>query len=294
MERALQLVRKNWFFSFVVPDKFLITRYGKEILKLLAKRTKILNYLDLSRQRMFNKVSVYPVVLLFQEHQNSSEIVFDKKYFEKHSDFPVANQHENLIDKITKQKQITFDVWRPLASATEIIDGDKLLITNKEISRYHLDYQANKTTTTHRKEDMTKHKILLKKLCYNLEASLDTKSCLPINTTYVITAANLPTLKYILAVLNSKLLSFYARIQYISTALSGGYIELRVYQVKELPIPDISVDAQKPFIKLVDKILLAKAQEKDTQIFENQVDKLVYDLYDLTEEEIEVVEKSVR
>jgi hypothetical protein len=38
----------------------------------------------------------------------------------------------------------------------------------------------------------------------------------------------------------------------------------------------------------------AKAQEKDTQNLENQVNKLVYDLYDLTEEEIEVAEKNVK
>jgi hypothetical protein len=38
----------------------------------------------------------------------------------------------------------------------------------------------------------------------------------------------------------------------------------------------------------------AKSQEKDTQNLENQANKLVYDLYDLIEDEIEVVEKKVK
>jgi hypothetical protein len=96
-------------------------------------------------------------------------------------------------------------------------------------------------------------------------------------------------IKALLAILNSKLATF-LHFNSSPKATKGAFPKILVN--------DIKADAQKPFIKLVDKILLAKSQEKDTQkdtqSLENQVDKLVYDLYDLTEEEIEVVEKSVR
>ena len=44
--------------------------------------------------------------------------------------------------------------------------------------------------------------------------------------------------------------------------------------------------------KLVDKILLKKQEGKDTQAEETQIDQLVYQLYDLTEEEIKIIEGS--
>jgi hypothetical protein len=49
---------------------------------------------------------------------------------------------------------------------------------------------------------------------------------------------------------------------------------------------------QKPIIKLVDKILEAKKEnpEVDTSAWEKEIDQLVYKLYNLTEEEIKIVE----
>jgi hypothetical protein len=103
--------------------------------------------------------------------------------------------------------------------------------------------------------------------------------------------------EFLWAILNSKLATF-LHFNSSPKATKGAFPKILVNDIKSFPIPDITADAQKPFIKLVDKILLAKSQEKDTQKdtqnLENQVDKLVYDLYDLTEEEIEVVEKSVK
>ena len=50
---------------------------------------------------------------------------------------------------------------------------------------------------------------------------------------------------------------------------------------------------QKPFIKLVDKILSLKKSnpEADTSDLEAEIDMLVYELYGLSEEEIAVIEK---
>ncbi|TAD99034.1 MAG: hypothetical protein EAZ97_09745, partial [Bacteroidetes bacterium] len=47
---------------------------------------------------------------------------------------------------------------------------------------------------------------------------------------------------------------------------------------------------QQIFIDLVSQILSLKSQQKDSSALENQVDDLVYKLYDLTEEEIQFVE----
>jgi len=98
-------------------------------------------------------------------------------------------------------------------------------------------------------------------------------------------------LKYILGIINSKLISFWF-------AQSFGKLQRKIFpqfKVKELrtfPIKVVSPDDQLPVISKVEKILTAKqAQtEADTSIIEQEIDRLVYELYELTPEEIAVVE----
>jgi len=62
--------------------------------------------------------------------------------------------------------------------------------------------------------------------------------------------------------------------------------------VSEIPVPDASSDEQKDIIKLVTKILAAKAVDTtaDTSAMEAEIDQLVYQLYGLTAKEIAIVE----
>lgn len=61
------------------------------------------------------------------------------------------------------------------------------------------------------------------------------------------------------------------------------------------PIPkELSQSEQKPFITLVDKALSAKKinPDADTAGLEREIDEMVYKLYDLTSEEIKIVEQN--
>ncbi len=61
--------------------------------------------------------------------------------------------------------------------------------------------------------------------------------------------------------------------------------------IKNFPLPNIVLlIIQQPFIDLVDKILAAKKEEKDTRLLENQIDNWVYKLYELTYEEVKIVD----
>ena len=63
---------------------------------------------------------------------------------------------------------------------------------------------------------------------------------------------------------------------------------------KNLPIIKIGEKEQQPFIDKVDQILSLKKDnpEADTSALEREIDTLVYQLYDLTDEEIAIVENS--
>ena len=61
---------------------------------------------------------------------------------------------------------------------------------------------------------------------------------------------------------------------------------------KQLPIPDVSPEQQEPIVKLVDQILDAKRTNLDADVceLEDEIDQLVYELYDLTPNEVEIVD----
>lgn len=97
------------------------------------------------------------------------------------------------------------------------------------------------------------------------------------------------SLKYVLALLNSKL---YYLWLYHRGKRKGETLELYQKPLSEIPIRKISATEQQPFIKLVDRILAAKGKnpQADTSKEEKEIDQLVYQLYGLTEEEIDIVE----
>ena len=95
--------------------------------------------------------------------------------------------------------------------------------------------------------------------------------------------------KYVLALLNSSLLSFY-KTKNSGSAKKDDFTQITLGDIRQLPIPKIETSKQKPFIKLVDKILIAKKRNENTSALETQIDQLVYQLYDLTEEEIKIIE----
>lgn len=97
--------------------------------------------------------------------------------------------------------------------------------------------------------------------------------------------------KYVLALLNSKLLSFY-KTKNSGSAKKDDFTQITLSDIRQLPIPKIETSKQQKFIKLVDKILGAKETNADTTITENELDQLVYQLYNLTEEEIKIIENA--
>jgi len=98
------------------------------------------------------------------------------------------------------------------------------------------------------------------------------------------------SLKYLLAILNSKLLSFYALEKKIIITGDKKQPQMMIKPFKTLPIAPLSAKEQNNFITIVDKILSGKKEHKDTSGLEKQIDKMVYKLYELTEEEIKIIE----
>ncbi|MCP4179612.1 MAG: class I SAM-dependent DNA methyltransferase, partial [bacterium] len=109
------------------------------------------------------------------------------------------------------------------------------------------------------------------------------------NSAYFLTGKNL---KYLIALLNSKLLDFY--FFQITAQIAGGRKRYTKQYVEQLPVIDIDDADKAPFVDKVNKIMDLKKEnpKADTILLENEIDQMVYRLYGLTEDEIKIVENS--
>ena len=100
-------------------------------------------------------------------------------------------------------------------------------------------------------------------------------------------------LKYLCAVLNSTLVTWMMQNTAVTTGM--GLIEWVKFSVERIPIPRVSAEKQHPFVEIAERIIEAKAadEDADTEEWERAIDRLVYELYGLTDEEVTAVEQSV-
>ncbi len=94
-------------------------------------------------------------------------------------------------------------------------------------------------------------------------------------------------LKYICGLLNSRVINYWYCNKYLMPTIG-------IYELHSIPIKLTSIKNQTSIINLVDKIIQMKLNKRDadTSKFEKQIDELVYKLYDLTEEEIKIIESN--
>lgn len=97
------------------------------------------------------------------------------------------------------------------------------------------------------------------------------------------------SLKYVLGILNSKLMSYYF-LKNTAKSVRQMFPKIILEDLRKFPIINIPPADQQPIIEIVDRILVAKQANQDTTILESEIDQLVYGLYGLTEEEIKIVE----
>ncbi|MBD2122465.1 Eco57I restriction-modification methylase domain-containing protein [Trichocoleus sp. FACHB-262] len=119
------------------------------------------------------------------------------------------------------------------------------------------------------------------------------------STVIILTSLNL---HYLLALLNSKLISFYYRNLYGGDCLKGGYLRIGPQQLRSLPIclahDSLFTQPNQHLVLLVQDLLSLQKQlvtaeaaeyrhnlQEGIYTLERQIDQFVYDLYGLTAEE---------
>ncbi|WP_441733966.1 hypothetical protein [Flavobacterium sp. W22_SRS_FP1] len=99
------------------------------------------------------------------------------------------------------------------------------------------------------------------------------------------------SIKFITAVLNSKLTTYFFS-KFLSTdTLQGSYSSIYPEDLRQIPIKE-NKDFENKIVIKVNEILYLKSQDPkaDTQALEQEIDTMVYELYGLSDEEIKIVE----
>ena len=131
-------------------------------------------------------------------------------------------------------------------------------------------------------EEFAKEKLLWIELVDEGRFAYDNSGVYAEATAFVMTGESL---KYLCAVLNSGLIRWF--LNQVAPTSGMGTLRWKKVYVEDIPIPKLSTAKQRPFVRLVDRILKAKSADPDadTSELEERIDRLVYDLYGLTEEE---------
>lgn len=194
--------------------------------------------------------------------------------------------------KSMEKNEQDFSIHYPNIYAHLLSHKDKLLKRNKDETGKRYEWYCLQRWAANYLQDFEKEKIvypciMAKEPCFVYEEK----------GFYAPAPANIITgdkieIKYITALLNSKCIYFAMRKFYMGGGIEG---ELKTNNLEKIPIPQITEKNQELADKITDcaeQILQSKEKDSkaNTQGLEKEIDALVYQLYNLTDEEIKTIE----
>ncbi|HEB9354687.1 TPA: class I SAM-dependent DNA methyltransferase [Campylobacter coli] len=199
--------------------------------------------------------------------------------------FPNVEKPKTMLENEQDLKEQYPSLYKHLLSHKE-----RLSKRNKEETGIRYEWYCLQRWGANYYQEFEKEKIVWASVGH-IEHSFIPKDMLLQDTNYFFSTSN----RYLLGILNSKPITYY--LADIQTPLGNtGAFRNYKYNIEKLPIPKINSKNQKiadELVNSVDEILKAKEQDKNanTQELENKINSLVYKLYNLTEDEIKIIER---
>lgn len=129
-------------------------------------------------------------------------------------------------------------------------------------------------------EDFNRQKIMYPNMTKFLPFYLDEKGFIQNDKSFMITGTNL---YFLTAFLNSSIFKYCFIDNF--PELQGGTREVRKIFLDKIPVIEVSVDINNKFKKLVNEIQYLISINKPTENLELEIDRMIFELYNLTEEE---------
>ena len=312
--KTMELLTPKGVYSFIIPNKFLISDYAKNTKTELIKNNGLKYSVDVSIFNVFKEIGVYPIVILgnrindenFQElllekYENlANKIFISPRHLKEHRtfrDFEIkinsgatgfqAQQLKQIVSEENNNDKIPF-----------IVSGnvDRYFWSNEKVrymgNNYNIAFIENDANIVANSKwnFWIKPKIVIAGMTKIIEAVYcENPIGLGVGIYGIYDFGNFDP--YCLtAILNSKYLTYYFQQKFKDKHLAGGYLAINKSTIEEFPLIDIPKEKQKEMSVISKQIHEFKQQHLNTDALEKEIDKLVYELYGLTEEEIKIVE----
>jgi len=333
--KGLELVKENGYFAYIVPKQLTYISSWKYVRKKLLD-THLVKVIDVSEA--FQDVELEQIVFIIKKQKPSDRVVVgfsnnaiieesnsNRKYFSSER-FPlwVNNQNYSIFNKvlsgsITLNKIAHVNWGGPVAKylSKMKIEDSITCIRGREISRYSVSPEYFiKTKDIIPNYYIKGEKLLFQRIVSRCGVKIiaNYRDARMVGTycndefyadkTVTLIWDSKVSLKYLLGLLNSKLISWFAH-RYIWNR-SQLTMEFMYSYAKNFPIKIIPLEEQQPIINLVDKMLSLnkrhneigdKQTDERTKIEEEikrtdkEIDEFVYKIYGITDEEKKVIEE---
>jgi hypothetical protein len=256
-------------------------------------------YLKEIFEKKFLINQVENLLSLFNQNKNEISLIHKIKSFNKLSDYLIISQGLIPYDKYRGHDEFTIKnrIWH---SDNKKDDTYKKELKGGDIDRYSTNWNGKLwisygpwLAAPRNVKFFTQKRILIREITADkLQCSLVTEEFYNTPSLINVICENeILDLKYCLAILNSNLIGWYHN-KVSPKANKGLFPKILINDVRNIPLVEISIENQQPFIEKVDQILTLKQSNPsaDTSLLEREIDLMVYELYGLSEEEIGVVE----
>jgi adenine-specific DNA-methyltransferase len=194
-----------------------------------------------------------------------------------------------------------FKASKPFFSNQKDDESYRMFLSGSDLQRYYLDWSgkflsygshlaAPRDSKLFEGERLLIARIPVKSI-YTFRATYTNENFVHEQSIESITNLKVSPL-YLIGVLNSKILSFYA-IEKFDFLQRNTFPQMRLTQIKQFPIPNSTVDQQNEIADLAKQLMKEMAKEEVDQdlvdSLNTEIDELVMDLFGLNEEEKQTV-----
>ena len=328
IERAIDLLCPGGRCALIIPNKWATLEYARSCRELLLAQSTIQHVIDLSSARPFADASVYPNILVFKkEAARPAHAVRFREFGQSKPQSalqrnlsPAAIHLARSIDLESRVPTLPLDEVAVLSCGTAGYRAHKIairlldrsaaavnaasdFITSGNIDRYAIrignvrylsrDYIRPRLPlnipelTAAKRRLFTEPKIVIAGMSRRLEAAWDDQRLALGVQVFAASQFKVDPL-FLLALLNSKLLSFLFATRFAAKRLGGGYLAINKAQLARLPIAVPQDRAARQT-----QLRLGKLAAHWMPALDRQIDRLVYQLYRLSTAEIARVEDHI-
>ncbi|KNE04613.1 class I SAM-dependent DNA methyltransferase [Helicobacter pylori] len=255
------------------------------------KREEILNACKTQEEREHTEALIKPILrgkdIKRYSYEWAGECVIFIPWHFPNTDSP-KSMEENEQD---------FSIHYPIIYAHLLSHKDELLKRNKDETGKRYEWYCLQRWAASYYQNFEKEKIVYGEIVQEPRFYLDNGECqlgyfYAEATSFILTGEHL---RYLLGMLHSKLITFAFKTFYAGGGLGESGYRYKKAFIERLPIPKITPQNQELARKITDGAeRILKTKEKDpkanTLDLEKEIDALVYQLYNLTDEEIKIIE----